>query len=42
VAWEKVKDEYYQFMGWDPKTGIPTRERLEELDLRDVANELSV
>jgi aldehyde:ferredoxin oxidoreductase len=42
TAWEKVKDDWYERVGWDPKTGIPTRESLEDLDLRDVANELGV
>ncbi|MFQ6134820.1 MAG: aldehyde ferredoxin oxidoreductase C-terminal domain-containing protein, partial [Nitrososphaerales archaeon] len=42
VAWEKAKDEFYQYIGWDPETGIPTRERLEELDLKDVADALGV
>ena len=42
VAWEKAKDDYYEYMGWDPKTGIPRRERLEELDLKDVADALSI
>ncbi|MCL4437044.1 MAG: hypothetical protein M1503_06440 [Thaumarchaeota archaeon] len=39
-AWEKAKDEYYQMRGWDQKTGIPTKEKLNELGLTDVANEL--
>jgi aldehyde:ferredoxin oxidoreductase len=39
-AWETVKDEYYQIRGWDTKTGIPTRKKLEELDLRNVADDL--
>ncbi len=42
AAWEKAKDEYYQMRGWDVKTGIPTRERLEKLDLKDVADALTV
>lgn len=42
VAWEKVKDDYYKYVGWDIKTGIPTRERLEQLDLKDVADALGV
>ncbi|MFC1755259.1 aldehyde ferredoxin oxidoreductase N-terminal domain-containing protein [Thermoproteota archaeon] len=42
VAWEKAKDDYYEYVGWDLKTGIPTRERLEELDLKDVADALGV
>jgi len=37
---EHMKDEYYQYRGWDQKTGIPTREKLVELGLDDVANEV--
>jgi aldehyde:ferredoxin oxidoreductase len=37
---EAMKDEYYTLRGWDVKTGIPTREKLEELDLKDVADEV--
>jgi aldehyde:ferredoxin oxidoreductase len=37
---EQMKDEYYELRGWDKKTGIPTREKLEELDLKDVADEV--
>jgi aldehyde:ferredoxin oxidoreductase len=33
-------DEYYDERGWDIKTGNPTREKLEELDLGDVADDL--
>lgn len=36
----KLMDEYYMLRGWDPKTGWPTREKLEELSLKDVADEL--
>ncbi len=32
---------YYRMAGWDPATGIPTRERLEELDIGWVAEELA-
>ncbi len=32
---------YYGMAGWDPATGIPTRERLEELDIGWVAEELA-
>ncbi len=42
AAWEKVKTDFYNYMGWDPKTGIPTRERLEKLGLKDVADTLGV
>jgi aldehyde:ferredoxin oxidoreductase len=31
---------YYAARGWDPETGYPTRERLLELDLEDVARDL--
>jgi aldehyde:ferredoxin oxidoreductase len=33
-------DEYYEESGFDKKTGWPTRAKLEELDLKDVADEL--
>ncbi|MEM2926802.1 MAG: aldehyde ferredoxin oxidoreductase N-terminal domain-containing protein [Candidatus Bathyarchaeia archaeon] len=36
----RLMDEYYRIRGWDPKTGIPRREKLEELGLKDVAQEL--
>jgi aldehyde:ferredoxin oxidoreductase len=32
--------EYYRLHGYDPETGIPTRERLERLGLKYVADEL--
>ena len=37
---EKVLDEYYELRGWDEKTGLPTRSKLEEVDLVEVADEL--
>ena len=40
---EKVEDmitQYYAVRGWDPDTGIPTRETLEKLDLGYVADDL--
>ena len=33
-------DEYYKQRGWEIITGWPTRTTLEELDLKDVADEL--
>jgi len=33
-------DEYYEVVGWDKETGIPTRETLESLGLKDVADDL--
>ncbi len=32
--------EYYGYRGWDPETGRPTKEKLEELDLENVAADL--
>jgi len=37
---EKVLDEYYELRGWDKETGLPTRSKLEEVDLKEVADEL--
>ena len=37
---EKMFDDYYDERGWDIEKGIPTRGKLEELDLKDVADDL--
>jgi aldehyde:ferredoxin oxidoreductase len=37
---EQLKDRFYQLRGWDIRTGQPTRTKLEELGLKDVAVEL--
>jgi len=37
---EKWKTEYFKFEGWDPSSGWPTRRTLEEMELRQVADEL--
>ncbi len=37
---EKMKDDYYEFRGWDKATGIPTPERLLRLDLPDIAEDM--
>ncbi len=37
---EEWKTKYYQFEGWDPHSGRPTRSTLEEMGLREVADEL--
>ena len=37
---EQMKDDYYQAMGWDVKTGIPTLSTLRALNLEDVAADL--
>jgi aldehyde:ferredoxin oxidoreductase len=39
-AHEQMLTEYYKLRGWNVETGIPTRERLEQLGLRYVADEL--
>lgn len=40
VDLEPMLDRYYELRGWDKVTGIPSREKLEELGLRDVADDL--
>ena len=37
---EALKDRYYRLCGWDIKTGWPTRVKLEDLGLTDVAGKL--
>ena len=37
---DKLLDEYYELRGWDKKTGLPTKEKLIELGLDDIANDL--
>lgn len=36
---EKMKDEFYTLRSWDVKNGVPTRAKLKELDLDDIAVE---
>jgi len=38
---ESALDTYFEFCGWDVETGIPTRSKLEQLDLGWVADQLS-
>jgi aldehyde:ferredoxin oxidoreductase len=38
---EALKDRYYDLAGWDARSGRPTREKLRELDLGEIADELS-
>ena len=40
AMFDKILDSYYENRGWDKKTGWPTRAKLEELELKDVADEL--
>ena len=37
---EPMKDAWYTAQGWDQKTGIPRRERLEELGIGDIGDDL--
>ncbi|MEM0027440.1 MAG: aldehyde ferredoxin oxidoreductase family protein [Ignisphaera sp.] len=37
---DKLLNDYYAARGWDVKMGLPTRKKLEELGLKDVADEL--
>ncbi len=39
---DSALDKYYEFCGWDVKTGNPTRTKLEELDLGWVADQLGI
>jgi len=41
IELESMLEEYYNVRGWDKKTGIPTAKKLEELDLKDVLEELN-
>jgi aldehyde:ferredoxin oxidoreductase len=40
VNLEPMISEYYEFRGWDKNTGIPTRKKLEELGLEEVAHDI--
>lgn len=37
AAWDAAMDTYYRFAGWDPETGNPRPEKLEELGLGWIA-----
>ena len=37
----QLHEDFLNGMGWDPKTAVPTRSKLEELDLSEVADEIS-
>jgi aldehyde:ferredoxin oxidoreductase len=41
AKFEALKDSYYSLRGWDVQTGWPTGAKLEELGLKDVADELA-
>jgi aldehyde:ferredoxin oxidoreductase len=37
---DEMLDDYYEARGWDKETGIPKREKLESLGLKEVADDL--
>jgi aldehyde:ferredoxin oxidoreductase len=37
---EKMMDEYYTVRGWDVKSGLQKKERLEQLELSDMVPDL--
>jgi len=38
--YNEMLDEFYEFWGWDKKTGMQTRTQLEKLGLKDIAEKL--
>jgi aldehyde:ferredoxin oxidoreductase len=38
--WDWMVENYYNLMGWDPKTGKPLPETLEKLDLHEIIKDL--
>jgi aldehyde:ferredoxin oxidoreductase len=40
AKFEEMKREYYQLRGWDPASGLQTKAKLAELNLKDVADGL--
>jgi aldehyde:ferredoxin oxidoreductase len=40
AKWNSLKDRYYEARGWDVTTGQPGRSKLEELDMKDIADKL--
>ena len=40
VELDRMLDEYYSLRGWDKEMGLPTREKLEEIGLKDIADNL--
>jgi len=39
-TWERMLDEYYSLHGWDAESGLQTRDSLEAVDLKAVADRL--
>jgi aldehyde:ferredoxin oxidoreductase len=39
--WDKMLNNYYTQMGWNPENGVPTKETLEKLSIGDIWKDLS-
>jgi hypothetical protein len=39
---KKIQEDYCRIRGYDPETGVPIREKLEKLGLKDVADKLGM
>ena len=39
-SYSKLLDDYYKVRGCDLETGIPTKQKLQQLGLKDVAEDL--
>jgi aldehyde:ferredoxin oxidoreductase len=42
VELDTLLDDFYAACGWDSMTGIPTRQKLHDLDLDDIADQLDL
>jgi aldehyde:ferredoxin oxidoreductase len=40
AKWEEMRRRYYELRGWDQDTGAPTKKKLTELGLQDIAEKL--
>jgi aldehyde:ferredoxin oxidoreductase len=40
VKLEETLPQYYKERGWDPRKSLPTKEKLKELGLEDIAKDL--
>jgi aldehyde:ferredoxin oxidoreductase len=38
LSFEKMLDEYYELVGWDKETGIPSDEKLSELGIEKISH----
>jgi aldehyde:ferredoxin oxidoreductase len=38
--WDEMLKNYYEKMGWDPETGVPTKDTLERLGIGSVFDDL--